>query len=773
MKTSSSSPLRLLFITRHSPLPGEHGSGEYVFDLLRFLSSHGFEIDCLWVNRAINRKRGWCLVPASASEVYRLHAPGYFRVGRLLINPKLLLRQALKWPFRALLQGKASRKSARWNAPASSTERAAVAAFAARMNPDVLLANYYWMTATFPRAAKDPVRAVIAHDVFHQRDRDMRAAQVGVNCEEISAFDEARNLGAAELVLAITNEDAAVFRKLLPKREILVVPKAAEMRNLPSEAGVPGRCLFVAGESAPNVDGIDWFLREVWPEVIGRAPEATLSICGKVCGKLNDVPRGVILRGMVNDLAKEYAEAAAVIVPLRAGSGMKIKLVEALAHGRACVSTSAGLQGLGFLTHGHEVWHADDPHGFADGVVSLLRDEALRTTLQASGHAAVANYLAAEKTYGGVAGRLKEMVSARRAPAAPDQPLVSVVINNYNYARYLGAAIESALAQTYSRVETIVVDDGSTDESSDVIARFDGRITPISKSNGGQGSALNAGFAASSGEIVIFLDSDDMLHPDAVERIVAGWNPQFAKLHFRLTRLDRDGREIGTEPRAGQRLPEGKTWPAFLRHGRYVTPATSGSAYARWALQRVMPMPAQPYVYAADAYLNNSVVFQGPLGAIQEPLGVYRVHGSNDSLGNVLSADVKRVRYLMAREHRNDAVFREQLYRLGITGKSEARYRYYQRLKLRTLSWKIDPLHHPKQGDDASTLAAMALHAVWKARGLSLKERLLQTVWFSSVLLFPATAVTWLLSRGGAIKRLVKPLPSQGSAPLRLPSHAA
>src|ERR1700719_288784 len=87
--------------------------------------------------------------------------------------------------------------------------------------------------------------------------------------------------------------------------------------------------------------------------------------------------------------------------------------------------------------------------------------------------------------------------------------LVSIIIPNYNYARYLRIAIDSALAQTYAPVEVIVVDDGSTDNSREVIESYGDRITPIIKTNGGHGSALNAGYAASRGEIVIFLDADD------------------------------------------------------------------------------------------------------------------------------------------------------------------------------------------------------------------------------------------------------------------------
>src|SRR5262249_35043848 len=94
------------------------------------------------------------------------------------------------------------------------------------------------------------------------------------------------------------------------------------------------------------------------------------------------------------------------------------------------------------------------------------------------------------------------------------KPLVSVIINNYNYERFVGDAIASALDQSYERKEVIVVDDGSTDGSRSVIQGYAKRLVVVSKANGGQASAFNAGFAKSRGEIICFLDADDVFLPN-------------------------------------------------------------------------------------------------------------------------------------------------------------------------------------------------------------------------------------------------------------------
>jgi hypothetical protein len=209
-------------------------------------------------------------------------------------------------------------------------------------------------------------------------------------------------------------------------------------------------------------------------------------------------------------------------------------------------------------------------------------------------------------------------------------PLATVIVDNYNYAQYLEQAIDSALSQTYSPLEVIVVDDGSVDGSVAVIERYGDRITPVIKSNGGQGSAFNAGFERSRGEVVVFLDADDALLEDAVANAVAAMGAGVSKVHWPMWVIDETGRRTGEQ--MDPELPEGDFRELVRRFGPLVedtwpNAATSGNAWARDFLERVLPMPH--VLTGTDIYLSGLAAGCGRFVTLPEPQGLYRIHGAN------------------------------------------------------------------------------------------------------------------------------------------------
>lgn len=122
-------------------------------------------------------------------------------------------------------------------------------------------------------------------------------------------------------------------------------------------------------------------------------------------------------------------------------------------------------------------------------------------------------------------------------------PLVSIIIPNYNYAPYLGEAIDSALAQTHQPVEVIVVDDGSTDASRSVIQRYGDAIQAVFQSNAGVSSARNAAIARARGAYVLFLDSDDVLLPGACATLLNAFSerPECGVIFGQAQRVDAQG----------------------------------------------------------------------------------------------------------------------------------------------------------------------------------------------------------------------------------------
>lgn len=211
------------------------------------------------------------------------------------------------------------------------------------------------------------------------------------------------------------------------------------------------------------------------------------------------------------------------------------------------------------------------------------------------------------------------------------RPKISVVINNYNYEGYLAEAIESALAQTYTDCEVIVVDDGSTDGSRQLIEEYGDRVEVIFKENGGQASAFNVGIEAAKGEYILLLDADDLLLPNAVEVALQEIGSDVVRLCFGLDRVDAEGQSLGAYPMSPRSVGfKGTLRDALVENSFFPGTPTSGNLFRAKELKLCLPVPEEAFRICADLYLFCKNAEFGLIQILPDSLACYRVHGQNN-----------------------------------------------------------------------------------------------------------------------------------------------
>lgn len=313
--------------------------------------------------------------------------------------------------------------------------------------------------------------------------------------------------------------------------------------------------------------------------------------------------------------------------------------------------------------------------------------------------------------------------------------LVSIIINNYNYGRFLRAAIESALDQTYPHVEVVVVDDGSTDDSCAIIRNYSDRIVPVYKQNGGQASALNAGFVQSHGDIVIFLDSDDILARDCVERVVQTFqfDPSLAKVMYRMEVINADGAGLGIfKPPFPLRLHTGNVRQYVLSFPFDMTwTPTSGNAFTAHVLRQIFPIPEE-YRILADFYLVHLTPLFGHVAFLESIGAYYRVHGGNHQEREPGKFDLPQLRRMLINATTTCRYIKHIADTFQLEGRPENVDDLYSvsLLSMRLVSLKLDRAGHPFAQDSAWWLCYAGIAAALRRFDVAPMRRAIYIAWF-------------------------------------------
>ena len=397
--------MRVLFLTCHLPYPAVSGGRRRENELLRRLA--GVETHLVAVSKTVDEDRRNAVelsgVCASVS-VFAAHPEAPASGGG---TPAQVLRH---------------------RSPAAA---ARVAELVGGSHVDAVHVEGFYLLHLVPEPCPVPMLLVEQNVEFLLWEQRARVA--GDEGERLEHLREAQRTRSAEvsawrradLCAAVTDEDAAAMRAAVPGLGVRLVPGGVPEPPLAGSGGRTGRsapledpAVVFVGNFAyqPNVDAALQLGREIWPLVLRRVPRARLYLVGNApppeLGVLASSAAGVTVTGPV-PAVEPFLEAADVVaLPLRVGGGVKVKMLEALAAGRAVVTTSTGAQGLGVVGHAFVV--ADDPARFAEEVTGLLEDRARRGRLEASArHAA-----RALPTWDAAAAALRECYEELRPGAA-------------------------------------------------------------------------------------------------------------------------------------------------------------------------------------------------------------------------------------------------------------------------------------------------------------------------------------------------------------------
>lgn len=230
-----------------------------------------------------------------------------------------------------------------------------------------MLVNYVWLSKLAD--TNIPNIALYTHDVFSNRAERMNDPQY---CwRSFSVADEAKGIRRFNNILAIQNVEASYFKYLAPKKNVYTVYSPMEYQEQPLTLN--SNILFLSGAGDANIYGLDWFVKEVLPLVRAERPEACLIIGGSICDHISNRydDKNIQLMGRVDNPSDFYANGDVVINPTSQGTGLKIKTLEAIAHGKYTVVHPHSAEGI-FERVQPPVNASDSPKEFANRIVTAL-----------------------------------------------------------------------------------------------------------------------------------------------------------------------------------------------------------------------------------------------------------------------------------------------------------------------------------------------------------------------------------------------------------------
>jgi glycosyltransferase involved in cell wall biosynthesis len=378
----------ILIITHVIPEPANTGDALRLRNLIRFFRGQGYKIICLFHSDACKKE----IISNNKKLIDYIYFSNNFRnISTMFNRPYQVMKTILHGGAKAYFY--------------DLHLSLAVKRLCKQYNPSIIMAEYIFMAPYLKYASPATLKITDTIDVFARKKKEVcdRGVDFPLACTK---KEERKYLLNGDVVLGIQPDETRMLADMVPEKRVINVGVDMPCNistNLPKEKTRDEKSiLIVAGSNPNNVHGVNQFLQESWPDIYKTDSNVSLRVVGSVCKHVlkEIVLDGVELVGLVDDLSVEYENADIVINPVVAGTGLKIKTIEAMSFGKPIISTPNGVEGIVVDEHEKAPFViAESSVDFVNKVLYLLDSDKYRHALELTVASYAKKYLVAEYVY--------------------------------------------------------------------------------------------------------------------------------------------------------------------------------------------------------------------------------------------------------------------------------------------------------------------------------------------------------------------------------------
>lgn len=406
---------------------------------------------------------------------------------------------------------------------------------------DIVIIEYVWLSKLLDLFGDEVVKVIDTHDVFRDRDKLLEKQGIEKQWFYTRELEEKKGLIRADIVLGITESDCQYFRKSLGQtsEKVDVIHCSSSVSEIPAleiekELGDELIIGYIASSNALNKAAINLFLKELNDRCDG-GEKFHFNIYGNISSHIGEYSNlKIYKKGYLGNVADFYSSIDLVVAPMIDGTGLKIKTLEAIEYKKPFIASMQATNDLPVSSSLHLFPNVTAMARFMAGWLGLSSDEKVFGTLQylkrqsdivfekiksrQSDFEGImwerVSELVSEKSRARKLNNDREIIGQAKSRTEGENCKVSVIIPAYNTSEYIARCLDSIINDELKDFEVIVIDDGSTDDTSNIVEQYssnDPRVKLVKQVNSGQGVARNVGIDHSVGKYLYFVDSDDYL----------------------------------------------------------------------------------------------------------------------------------------------------------------------------------------------------------------------------------------------------------------------